>query len=50
MVHNIKAEVRAMQEDLLGEILHNEIKPHTITQLLHTVAVRSLDHSFHESR
>lgn len=33
-----------MQENLLGEILRNEIKPHTTTQPLHTVVVRSLYH------
>lgn len=29
MLHNIKEEVRVMQENLLGEMLHNEIKPHS---------------------
>lgn len=33
-----------MQENLLGEILHNEVKPHTTIQLLHTVVVRRLYH------
>lgn len=33
-----------MQENLLGEILHNELKPHATTQLLHTVVVKRLYH------
>lgn len=46
ILHNIKAEVRVTQENLFCEILHNEIKPHTTTQLLPTqkLVVRSLYH------